>query len=113
MTQRDEAINKQISSHDKYLAWQFEDSDTSLCTQAYLSKLMNQLLLSNKGDPPAADWNVMFSVSLKALASVSTRESVILLEDTCGFPQNLCANYIERRLYASPQKCYLIFLITP
>jgi len=36
VTQEDEAINKQILSHDKYLAWRFGDFDTSLGTQVHL-----------------------------------------------------------------------------
>lgn len=35
---------------------------------------------------------------LHSLSWVSTRESVILLGNSCGFPQNLCANYIEMGL---------------
>jgi hypothetical protein len=37
---------------------------TNLWASRFISvrKLMNQLLLINKNDPPAADWNVMVSV---------------------------------------------------
>jgi len=40
---------------------------TPLWARRFISfrELMNQLLLSNKSDPPAADWNVMFSVSCR------------------------------------------------
>jgi hypothetical protein len=36
VTQEDEAINKQILSHYKYLAWGFGDFDTSLDMQVRL-----------------------------------------------------------------------------
>jgi hypothetical protein len=58
---------------------------------------MNQLILSNKSNPLAADWNVMFSASCTHWLGFQ-RENLILLGNSCGFPQNLCANYIEMGL---------------
>jgi len=66
VTQEDEAIIRQILSHDKI--WHGDSGIlTPLWARRFISfrKLSYQLLLSNNSDPPAADWDVMFSVSYR------------------------------------------------
>ena len=62
---------------------------TPLWVRRFISfrKLMNQLLLSNKSDPPAADRNVMVSVSCRHWLGFR-RENLSFYMGTCGFHNN-------------------------
>jgi hypothetical protein len=77
------------------------------CRFISVRKLMNQLLFSNKSDPPAADWNALFSVSCRHWLGFR-RENLSFYLGTAAvsFKKPLCEFRWKDAIFKSPEMLF-------